>query len=223
MMFRTVAMILLLMGQSAAGEVVNGESSPTPVADVSASLPSAAAQSAVAAAREKLAKHLKVELAQVSLVAVEPRTWNDSHLGCGKPGSMALQVISEGFAVTLAAQGRQHRVHVAGKNNVVICDRAVLLRSDKRRPANGRGLDVMILQAREDLARQLSVPVTAIRVRGTQPQTWTDSTMDCPRGGEAIDARTVNGYRLSFQHASRIYTYHTDLQDVRACPAIEAQ
>jgi hypothetical protein len=44
-----------------------------------------------------------------------------------------------------------------------------------------------------------------------------------PREGEAIKTGPVDGFKLALNYAGRTYTYHTDRQDVRPCPAIEAE
>jgi hypothetical protein len=173
-------------------------------------------------AKELLAETLKLAADKIEVKRIEPRTWNDSSLGCGKPGSLAMQVITEGFAVSLLAQGREHTVHVAG-TNAVICDRPNLIRKDVRRSAHARGLDVMMEQARQDLATRLGVEPEKIRIAGMKPQQWQDSAMECSVSGEPIQPGPLRGYRLSLKYLSRVYTYHTDMKTVRACPAIEKE
>lgn len=218
-MFRTVAMTVLAMS---AGAVSDGMASE-PGKEIPAA-ESAAPQSKAAAelARTTLARQLKIAESDITLTGIEPKTWSDSSMGCGRPGTMALQVITEGYAVSLVAQGRTHRVNVSGAS-AVVCDHATLTRNELRRPSNARGLDVMIEKARQDLAQRLGVEPSAIRLQGTQPHQWTDSGLDCPRAGETVVAGSINGYRLSLKYNSRVYSYHSDMKDVRACPAIEAQ
>ena len=134
-------------------------------------------------------------------------------MGCGKPGAVALTVITEGYAVVLSAQGREHNVHVSG-SNAVICNKGAILHRDSR-AVNARGLDLMMERARQDLAQRLGVDPAKIRLAGTQPHRWDDSALGCPREGEAIKAGPVDGFKLSLRYSGRIYTYHTDRQDVR--------
>lgn len=209
-MIRTIAIALLAIAGSPALSVMAAESD------------GAAAAEASALARQTLAAHLKTAEGELQVDSVEPRTWNDSSLGCGKPGTMALQVITEGYAVTLHAADRTYRVHVAGKN-AVVCDQPLLTRKEQSRPAHARGLDVMIEKARADLAMRLQADPAAIRLQGTRPQQWRDNTLDCPRADEAVVAQPVNGFKLFLRYQGRIYTYHSDLSDVRACPPIESQ
>lgn len=209
MMIRTIAIALLTFAGSAAASVMAAE-------------PDSAAEEASVLARQTLAAHLKTVESELQIDSVEPRTWNDSSLGCGKPGTVALQVITEGYAVMLRTADRTYRVHVAGKN-AVVCDQPLLMRKEQSRPAHARGLDVMIDKAREDLAMRLQADPAAIRLYGTRPQQWPDNTLDCPRADEAVVAKPVSGFRIFFRYQGRLYTYHSDLSDVRACPPIESQ
>ena len=221
-MFRTVAMTMLALGAGAADNALAAEQ---PVdarkTEVKSDTASAPVQQATQRAVQALAAQLKIGEGDIVVTQVEPRTWPDSSMGCGKPGTLALQVITEGHAVSLSAQGKQYRVHVSGKS-AIVCDKPLLSRIEPRRPANARGLDVAIEEARKDLARRLGAEASQVRLLRTQPQMWPDSSLGCPRADELIVAGPVAGYRLSLQHASRVYTYHTDLTQVRPCPAIEA-
>lgn len=223
-MFRTVAMTVLAMSAGAVSDGMASEPGKEIPAAESMVSQSGAPQSKAAAelARTTLARQLKIAESDITMTAIEPKTWSDSSMGCGRPGTLAMQVITEGYAVSLLAQGRTHRVNVSGAS-AVVCDHATLTRNELRRPSNARGLDVMIEKARQDLAQRLGVDPSAIRLQGTQPHQWADSGLDCPRAGETVVAGPINGYRLSLKHNSRIYSYHSDMKDVRACPAIEAQ
>jgi hypothetical protein len=172
-------------------------------------------------ARAKLAEHLRVAPDEITVTRSEPQTWSDSSMGCGKRGAVALTVITEGYAVVLAAQGREHNVHVSG-SNAVICNKGATLQRDGR-AMNARGLDSMMERARQDLAQRLGADPAKIRLGGMRPHRWDDSGLGCPRQGETIKAGPVNGFKLSLKYSGRTYTYHTDRQDVRPCPAIEAE
>ena len=210
MMIRTIAIALLAIAGSPAASAVAAEADGTAAAEASA------------LARQTLATHLKTEESELQVESVEPRTWNDSGLGCGKQGTVALQVITEGYAVTLRTADQTYRVHVAG-SNAVVCNQPLLMRKEQSRPAHARGLDEAIEKARADLATRLQADPDSIRLYGTRPQQWRDNTLDCPRPGEAVVAQRVNGFKLFFRYKGRLYTYHSDLSDVRACPPIESQ
>lgn len=176
---------------------------------------------AVARAKEVLTKQTGTAADAIEVISVEAKTWNDSSLGCGKPGTMALQVLTDGYVVQLRAQNKTHRVHVAG-NQAIICDRPLL----SRKPggaARARGVDTMMELARNDLAKQLGVDPAKIRIAGMKPQEWSDSAMECPIAGETVKPGPFRGYKLSLRHQQRVYTYHTDLMSVRACPPISKE
>jgi hypothetical protein len=216
-MFKVVAISILVLAAAPVSKSMAGEPIDAPQA---ANTPQA--QEAVRRARQVVAEQSKAGEDAIEVKHVEPQTWSDSNMGCGKPGTMALQVITEGYVVVLAAQGHEYRVHVSG-NNAFVCDKPVLMRANPRRATNARGLDVAITQARADLVKRLGIDAAKVRVLGTEPHRWPDSGMDCPVADQPVQPGPVDGYKIQMQHAGRIYTYHTDLNVVRACPAIEAQ
>jgi hypothetical protein len=216
-MFRTVAMSILVLAAAPASGLMAADVTDAPQA---AATPQG--QEAVRRARELVAQQLKAGDETIEVKHVEPQTWNNSGMGCAKPGSMTLQVITEGYVVALASQGHEYRVHVSG-DKAFICDKPVLMRNEPKRSTNARGLDVAIAQARDDLVKRLGIAASAVRVLGVQPHRWQDNSMDCPVADQLVLAAPVDGYKIQLQHAGRVYTYHTDLTAVRACPAIEAQ
>lgn len=236
-MYRLVAMTLLAFGGvslgaspvgTMAGEPEDGaEPTSTDAAGHPAHAPAQSEAQTEARARaaaravSALAEHLRIAPGDITVRRVEPRTWSDSSMGCRKhPGAVALTVITEGYAVSLSAQGRGHQVHVSDAS-AVVCDQ-LLMRRDARGVANARGLDVMMERARQDLAQRLGVDPSRIRLGGMQPHRWSDSGLDCPRAGESVQPGPVEGFKLSLRYAGRTYTYHTDRKDVRACPEVES-
>lgn len=214
-MFKALAMTALLAGGAVGvGAMAHEESA--------SAQPTSREADAAGRARRALAEHLKITPEDVVVTRIEPRTWSDSSMGCGRPGTMALTVITEGYAVSLRAQDREHEVHVSAAG-AVICDHGSAIRRDSARSANARGLDVMMERARQDLAQRLGVEASTIRLAGMQPQRWPDSGLGCPRSGESVQAGPVDGFKLTLKHAARVYTYHTDRKDVRPCPPIESQ
>ena len=212
MTFKTVAATVLLLGVGGNSAILAKEQD---------SVTATAKMEAEQRARAQLAEQLQIAPDQISVTRSYPQTWSDSGMGCGKPGTVALTVITEGYAVVLSAQGREHTVHVSG-SNAVICSKAAMPHRDGR-ATNARGLDVMMERARQDLAQRLGIDPALIRIAGMRPQRWDDSALGCPQQGETIQARPVDGFRLALRYAGRIYTYHTDRQDVRPGPAVDSQ
>jgi hypothetical protein len=212
MVFKTVATAILLLGVVAGDDIQAQEQG---------SVTTSAKEQAEQRARAKLAEHLKIAPDQITITGSEPQTWSNSSMGCAKPGAVALTVITEGYAVALSAQGHEHNVHVSG-SNAIICNKATMPHRDNR-AINARGLDVMMERARQDLAKRLGADPAKIRLAGMQAQRWDDSALGCPQEGENIQAGPVDGFKLALRYSGRVYTYHTDRQDVRPCPAIESQ
>jgi hypothetical protein len=69
-----------------------------------------------------LARDQGLNTADVTVVAVEEATWNDSSLGCPQPGQNYLQVITPGYKITLEAQGKRYEYHADRNRRVVRCD-----------------------------------------------------------------------------------------------------
>jgi hypothetical protein len=177
----------------------------------------AASRHAVDRARETLAARLKAAPSDFEVVSVEQAQWSDSSLGCRQPGSMYLQVISDGHAVVLKRAGQTHRVHVSG-SIVVICDRSA--GDGPKMPTRAQGLIDAGTRARNDLAQRLGLDPKDIRIAKTEPQRWNDASLGCPNA-EKGEEGAISGYRLHLSASGRIYTYHTDLKKVLACPPIE--
>lgn len=190
-----------------------------------------AQESAVANARDVLAAILKADPQTLKVVTVEPKTWNNSGLGCEAPGTMTLQVISEGYAVTLQTpSGEKRLMHVSGRNVIECTKKEVDDRPPKQKAMQrpSRNLGRLIERARADLAEKLGVPRAEVKMASFAPATWRDRSMDCeaPAGDADLERKASNpvkGYRLFFSHDGRQYTYHTDLGRVQACPPIETQ
>ncbi len=212
MIRKAVVMVMLAVAGAATASESDG---PIPPIENDGAAARAAQQ-----ATQTLAKQLDVAAETLKLESTQPHTWSDSSMGCGAPGTMAMQVITDGYIVTLSAADRKYRVHVSG-STAIVCSKPLLQREAKHPMTNARGLDLMIAKARTDLIERVGADPQKIRLLGTQPQRWDDNGLGCPRTDEEIIAQPLNGYRLTFSYRSRVYTYHTDMNDVRACPPIE--
>jgi hypothetical protein len=179
-----------------------------------------AAKAPVALARKTLAARLNIDAASLEVISSTPQTWPDSSLGCGKPGSAAAQVLTPGYAIVLKAPAGNYRVHATEKY-AVICDSETPLRNPRNVGLSVKGLNEKIEVARTDLAQKLGAPLAEIRVANLAPTDWPDSSMDCAIADEPVSKKPIKGYRVALRYQGRIYTYHTDLDRVRACPPVE--
>jgi len=171
-------------------------------------------------ARTALAQELKIDVATMSVIATEPQTWPDSSLGCGKPGAQAAQVMTSGYEILLKTPRGSYRVHSTA-NHAVVCGAATQWRSHHGAITQFKSLDDKIDAARADLAKKLGAPLNEIRTMTFMQVEWPDNSMDCSVNGEQVVKQSTHGYRIALRYGGRTYTYHTDLDRVRACPAIE--
>jgi hypothetical protein len=172
-------------------------------------------------ARKLLAEY-GIPVDEYHLIFREWTRWTDSSLGCRRPGEMYTQALVDGQTLRFSNSTKTYEVHVAG-------DRAVLC---PLMPESGRGplrpslpahdLDVMLQKARSDLAQRLAVALADVEVKKIAAAAWRDTELGCADGSTDA-AGSVHGYRLFLRVRGDIYTYHTDLMQVMACPPVEAQ
>jgi hypothetical protein len=159
----------------------------------------------------------------LAVVSITPAEWRDSSLGCRKPGSSYMQVITSGYTVRFTGKGIPREVHVAGERAVVCStvmrDRAKM--APQRVPLEK--VDEMIDSARADLAMRLGGKVTEVTVVDWQPVRLPARVLRCEvsKGEEGEPA--VPGYRIVLAYHARHYTYQSDMQTATACPRIEAK
>jgi hypothetical protein len=87
---------------------------PTPIAPTNLDV----VPKAVIAARDTLAKFLKVEATQIRVVGFEEREWPDGCLGAAQPDEMCLQVITPGWWVNLEFDGKPFIFHTDATGQV---------------------------------------------------------------------------------------------------------
>jgi putative hemolysin len=66
----------------------------------------------VGAAQALLARQLKVNASQISMVSIEPVSWPDSCLGLPGPDEMCAQMITDGYKVVLSVNGQNYTFHI---------------------------------------------------------------------------------------------------------------
>ncbi len=72
-------------------------------------------------ARRDLAARLGIDADAVKTTSVRPQSWPDASLGCPEPGRSYAQVVTPGFLIELAAEGKTYRYH-SDLKRVVPCD-----------------------------------------------------------------------------------------------------
>lgn len=67
----------------------------------------------------------------------------------------------------------------------------------------------IVLQAKQDLAKQLTISVDQISLVEVQEVTWSDSSLGCPQPGMMYTQALVDGYLIRLRAAGKIYEYHS--------------
>ena len=69
----------------------------------------------------QLAQQISVDPAKITLVSAEAVQWPDGSMGCPKPDRMYPQVITSGFRVLLAAEGKTYAFHGDAQSRFSYC------------------------------------------------------------------------------------------------------
>lgn len=72
-----------------------------------------------------LSEKIGVDVADIDVANVEPVVWNDSGLGCPQPDVAYLQVLTDGFRVTLNVNGLDYFYHTRGTDNFILCQQTM--------------------------------------------------------------------------------------------------
>ncbi len=73
--------------------------------------------------------------------------------------------------------------------------------------------DKMTALAIQDLSKRLRVDVKLVRALSVESTRWADTSLGCPRPGEAYAQQTVSGYEVRLEANGQEYVYHTDTTD----------
>jgi hypothetical protein len=160
----------------------------------------------------------------IEAVAVTEMDWPDASLGCPEKGQAHPPDPTPGFRILLKASGRIYRVHV-GAGRAVVCgaglaaaagglkadevdggpgEREAGVSPDPQDPAGQK----LVTQAKENLARQLSVPLSAISLLKFKEVVWPDSSLGCPRPGLVYTQVLQPGFLIRLSARGRSYEFH---------------
>ena len=186
----------------------------TSAAATSTTAPADASQ-AVQTAVEALAQELGIPETSIGLEEVLPVQWNDSSLGCPRPGEVYLQVITPGYLVTLTVGEDVYHVHTDLGGTAIVCtdEEDAVGEETPRDPVAAE----FTLQARDDLAARLSIPPADILLVSAEAVEWSDSSLGCPEPGMAYLQVIVPGYLIVLAAGGQTYEYHTDYQQIFLC------
>jgi hypothetical protein len=98
---------------------------PTPARRATEVKPQDGAEQVVQLAREDLAQRRGFAPEGIRLVSVTAVQWRDASLGCPRPNTKYVQVITPGFKVVLEAEGRTYEYHTDAGRVVVLCEKGL--------------------------------------------------------------------------------------------------
>jgi len=163
----------------------------------------------------------------LKLLTVDAVEWTDSSLGCRQPGQQYLQVITNGHVLkfgTGESNSPVHSVHVAGET-AIVCSNALGTGVVQRPPRASRalGLDVILVDARKDLADRLGLKLENVEVTRISPMTFDDNQLSCGATPAEEPSPPVRGHQLLFRTTSGNFIYRTDGKRFAPCPAIATE
>jgi heat shock protein HslJ len=178
----------------------------------------------VAAAQQRLAKHLGVPANTLMLQSANRQEWPDGALGCPQANQVYPQVVTPGFLLVFsnAAQSQTYAVHVGrSEQQMTLCENNQPIdladqtdsvtptpAADTQQPsAASRPL---VDLARQALAKELGIGADQVTVRSIEAAEWRNSSLGCPKPGMNYLQVLTSGYKIILEAQGRSYEYHTD-------------
>ena len=174
-------------------------------------------------AKETLARELDIAEASIRVESVRAVDWPDAGLGCPKQGESFKEEEIPGHLVVLRVDRKRYEVHL-GAGRAVICDSLKTALSDKRPPPirdtpppdrsppipmpENAGLKKLVGEAKQDLARRLSIEESEILLVALEEVVWPDSSFGCPKPGMAYLQVPSDGLLIRLRVEDRSYRYH---------------
>jgi hypothetical protein len=179
----------------------------------------AASERAVASARAAVAEREGLKLESIEAEDVAPREWPDASLGCPEKGKLYAQMMTRGYRVLLRVGKTVRIVHVAGAH-AVICGSPLAAAAAQPEPADeareaaspepeAPAQRALVAQAREDLARRLSLAPGDVSLVKSKEVVWPNRGFGCPRPGVVHPQVPQDGLLIVLQAAGRRYNYHS--------------
>lgn len=166
-----------------------------------------------------LAGELQLPPEQITVLRATPTEWPNSSLGCPEPGQVYLDVITPGYVIVLAAQGRPgtYEYHSDSARRVVRCRQPAGTPAIRAAPTTNSPTAVRL--AVDALAHDLQLRPEEIQVVLVEDRDWPDSSLGCPEPGRAYLQVITPGHRVILAAGGRQYRYHTDGRDLAIrCP-----
>jgi hypothetical protein len=173
---------------------------------------------AIAAARKALVRREGHKDAPAEVVSADAVEWSDSSLGCPEKGKLYAQALTRGYRVVLREGRTVHVVHVSGAD-AVVCGKPLAIAEQQPEAAPDTheaeapepvdpARRALVAQAREDLARRLSIEPDAVGFVKLKEVVWPDRSFGCPRPGMMYPQIPQDGVLIVLRAAGRSYDYH---------------
>jgi hypothetical protein len=118
------------------------------------------------------------------------------------------QVLTQGYRIVLEAAGQEYAYHTDRGQRVVMCKEKPMVSSPTPLVPVQPGLETLVKQAREDLARRLSIALEQIEELEARSVVWPDGGLGCPEPGLAYTQVPRDGVLIRLRAQGRVYSYH---------------
>ncbi len=164
------------------------------------------AAEALPVAQQALADYLGIELESLELEKIEDAEWSDGCLGLGGPAESCLAAITPGYAITFTVDGESYIVRTDLDGNQARVEAAA------GEAPEGDALPPAVEAARDALARELGVDLTAIELVSFDQQEWSDSCLGLGGPAEICAAVITPGWQVMLMVDGQPYEVRTDLE-----------
>ena len=162
------------------------------------------APDALPAAEQALADFLGVDPESLELEKIEDAEWSDGCLGLGGPAESCLAAITPGYAITFTVAGESYTVRTDREGNQARVEGAMVVA-----PA-GDELPPAVETARDALATELGVDLSAIELVSFAQQEWSDSCLGLGGPAEICAAVITPGWQIMLMVDGQTYEVRTD-------------
>jgi hypothetical protein len=142
----------------------------------------------------------------IIVIRAESVVWNDGALGCPKTGEFYIQVLISGYRVVLEVEGIGYDYRVSDKGSFKLCEGGSVVPIN---PPEADNQNPLVLQAKEDLADRLGVPMSEIELLSFEEVVWPDSSIGCPQPGMRYKQVPYDGALIRLSADGQVYDYHS--------------
>jgi hypothetical protein len=207
---KMVALVLFALVLLACGEVPTAApggqvAAPTPQKAVVSPTETVAPKPAWPAEAQPLADLAVTDLISrtqaptATVVSVEAVQWRNGCLECARAGEMCTEAIVPGYRIILQVGEQQHEYRTDKRQLVRLCPAGSVWDATAQ---------PLVDKALADLAGRLGIAQDTIKVVSVEPMMWRDSSIGCPKEGEAYLTVIVPGYKIVLEAGGKTYNYH---------------